>query len=77
MNKHEFLRRFETQLELELNSVSEELRLEDFKAWDSMTAMGFIAVADRLCAVQITGDQLAGCQTVGELLALLPLDSEK
>ena len=77
MDKDEFLRRFETQLELDPNSITEELRLKDFEAWNSMTAMGFIALADRLCSVQITGDQLAGCQTVADLLALLPLDSQK
>jgi acyl carrier protein len=76
MSTDEFLRDLESQFELDPNSLSVELRLEDLKAWDSMAAMGFIALADRLCSVQVTGDQLSGCQTVQDLLTLLPLDDQ-
>ncbi|MEO0531383.1 MAG: acyl carrier protein [Planctomycetota bacterium] len=74
MSKDEFRREFASQLQVDESALSSETALADVEGWDSMTAMEYIALADELCSVQVTGAQLAECETVGDLLAVLPLD---
>jgi acyl carrier protein len=57
------------QFELERPLTPDE-RLKDLP-WDSIEALKFLALVDEHFGLQITGDQLAQCRTVGDLLALV------
>jgi len=71
MTTSEFLREFETQLEVPPGTLMERKALADVDGWDSMAAVLFIALADEKIGVSISGNQIAGAKTVAELLSLL------
>ena len=71
MTKTEFLRELETALEVAPNTLTPATVLADTEAWDSMSALIFMSLADEELETALTGDQLANCRTVGDLLDLL------
>ena len=71
MTKQAFLHELEQQLELPSGSLREEDKLSDLESWDSMAAVLFIALADEKAGVTLSGSQIAGSKTVGDLLSLL------
>ncbi len=71
MTKDEFLRLFQEKLELEPRTLSGHESLKDTGFWDSLAAITFIALADEKFGVEVSGDQLAACATVDDLLHLL------
>jgi len=71
MTKQEFLRALETQLEVPKGSLREDEKLTDLESWDSMAAVLFIALADEKAGLTLSGSQIAGSKTIGDLLSLL------
>ena len=71
MTRQAFLHELEEQLELPSGSLREEDKLSDLESWDSMAAVLFIALADEKAGVTLSGSQIAGSKTVGDLLSLL------
>ena len=71
MTRSEFLRALERQLELPEGRLKEDQFLSQVEAWDSMAAVLFIALADEKVGVTVSGNQIAGAKTVGQLLSLL------
>ena len=71
MNKSDFLRELECQLDVAQNSLNESRALEDIESWDSMASIMFIALADQQLGVNVSGRQIANSKTVGDLLRLL------
>jgi acyl carrier protein len=71
MTTAEFLRALETTLELEPETITGKELLADVEWWDSMATLSFMAVADQELRVIVTGDQLANCKSVSDLLSLL------
>lgn len=71
MTRDEFLRALEEGFELPPNSLDPSQNLADLSSWDSMSALIFMALADEKAGVSVTGNQIANCQTVGDLLDLL------
>lgn len=71
MTSSNFLRALEESLELESGSVSGNEKLNDVDWWDSLAALTFMAVADQELQTIISGEQLASCNTVPDLLRLL------
>lgn len=55
---------------LELPSVTPEQALEASNGWDSMGIVIVIALLDGEAGIEVTGEQLAKCETVRDVLAL-------
>ena len=51
--------------------LSDDFKLTDFEAWDSMTHMLFITQLEEEYKVELTGDQIADIKTVGDIKKLL------
>lgn len=67
MQRSEFLKLLQDELMLDTPLSGSETLSEI--SWDSMNALSFVALADSKLGVSLTGDQLAGCKTVNDLLA--------
>ena len=71
MTRQDGLRMLEETLDLRPNTLTGEESLRDVEGWDSLSTLAFIAMVDREIGLPLRGDQVARCQTVGELLGLL------
>lgn len=71
MEKTAFLRLLEQKLDLEAGSLRGDEELETFATWDSLGVLSFMALADRACHVTLSGDAVARCRTLPELIGLL------
>jgi len=71
MTTYDFLRALEITLEIDPGSIAGNESLDDVGWWDSMAALTFMAVADEQLQVTISGEQLAKCKSVPDLLGLL------
>ena len=71
MTKREFLRLLESQMDVPDGSLNENQPLAGLEGWDSMAAVLFIALADEKLGLNISGNEIAGSKTMGDLLALL------
>lgn len=71
MTKSDFLRSIENTLELEPHSIAGHELLSDLSWWDSMAVLVFIGLADEKLQVTLSGQDLATCKNVQDLLALL------
>ena len=71
MTRQDALRLLEETLELDPNTLQGGERLQDLEAWDSLSTLGFIAMADEHFGLLLPGNQVVRCQTVDELLGLL------
>ncbi len=70
MTKNEFLREIETVVEAAPGSLTGEESLAKLPGWDSMAAIGFIAMVDSRLGVVVNPADLAACKTVADLVAL-------
>ncbi len=71
MTKAEFLLELDAALELEPGTLAPGMDLSDTEAWDSMAALIFMSLADEKLQISLSGDQLAACRTVSDLLDLV------
>ena len=71
MTKTEFLRELEEALEIPPGALTPSTALADAEGWDSMAALIFQSLADERFSVSPSGDQLAACTTINDLLDLL------
>jgi acyl carrier protein len=70
MTKQEFLLLIDELLEEAPGTLSGTERLQELEMWDSMTALGFIALLDEKFNVIVSGDDLSNCKTVNDLIQL-------
>ena len=56
---------------LEVDEVEESDALEDFEAWDSLTALSIIAFIDENYNVSVSAQDLTDAKTVGGLKSLV------
>lgn len=70
MNRLEFVKRIETLLERDAGSIDEQSVLMELPEWDSMAAIGFIAMTDAELGVAVRPQKLFECKTVGDLVGL-------
>lgn len=52
-------------------SITDETRLMSFEEWDSMNHMLFITKLEEAYAIELTGDEIAMMQTVGDVKKVL------
>ena len=69
MKTSEFLKALQGDLALNTELTGCEV-LEEL-GWDSMSALSFVALVDSKLGLQITGEQISDCQTVGDLLKIV------
>ncbi len=72
MNKHNtILLALDDLLELDPGTLTGSEELKDIETWDSLTVMGFIAMADEDFEVMVPPAQLSKCKTVADLITLI------
>jgi hypothetical protein len=74
MTRAEFLRSFDTILELPEGTLNGSEKLEDLENWNSMAMIDFIALADTNNNVKLSARQIASAETVADLLQLAKVD---
>lgn len=73
MSRNEMLREIENILERAPNSLDGSERLSEIGAVDSIAILSFVSAADKKCGVRLKAEQILGCETINDLLALLKL----
>ena len=71
MTRQEFVSELETLMEMENGSLAVEMPLQEIAEWDSMSAIGFIAMADAKLGAVVKPQKLFECRTVGDLVELV------
>ena len=56
---------------LEVDSVSESDKLQEFESWDSLTSLSIIAFVDEKYSVSISAKDLIESETIGNLEKLV------
>ncbi len=67
----EFIQHLENMLELQPGELQATTPLIDITGWDSMAAVGFLALADRDYGKAVSPAAIKICKTVGDLAALV------
>lgn len=68
MTRDEFVKKVSELVEQE---VAPETSLSDVPAWDSMSAIGFVAMVDAELGATVRPQALMECKTVADLVALV------
>ena len=68
MTVQEKLNQLEELLDIETNTLSEEMELEDIDEWDSMAVISVIAMFDDDFSKVVTPDQIKGFKTVKDII---------
>ncbi|SDD76779.1 phosphopantetheine-binding protein [Sporomusa acidovorans] len=71
-----FYEKFAEMLEISPAKVNEGLVLKD-TSWDSLAVMATIAMIDDIYNVTVPGKKLSQCQTAGDILALVQMETSK
>jgi acyl carrier protein len=69
MKKAEFLFKIEEITETKGLDGTEDL--QQIEGWNSLTALTFIALVDKHFQLNLSGDSIARCKTVDDLIALV------
>ncbi len=59
------------EIDLEQKSLSEETPLVSLKEWDSIGIISVMAMMDREFGKEITAEQIAKLDTIGDILGLM------
>jgi len=62
---------------LEVDKVEDSEVLKDFEAWDSLTSLSIIAMADSDYNIKIYTEDLLKLETIGELKSLIDSKAKK
>jgi acyl carrier protein len=69
--KSKFINLLEGVLELDKGELKGGENLDDLIDWDSLSIMGFIAMADENYDVTISTDELANCENIEDLIDIV------
>ena len=72
MQRSAFLREFEKIINATEGSLSNGANLRDLEGWNSLAMVEFVAFVDSDFNITLDSDQLAKCESVEDLLAMLP-----
>ena len=70
MTHSEFTTLFEETIDAAVGSVKPDMALADIVEWDSVSVLTFIAMADEKFGQQISGREIAACNTVTDIAML-------
>ena len=71
MTRQEFIAELEVLMEMDPGALSVEMPLQEIAQWDSMSAIGLIAMADAKLGVVVKPQKLFECRTIGDLVDLV------
>lgn len=72
--RNEIVARIEILLEADAGTLSEATLLQDIASWDSLAAVGFIAMIDENFGITPPPKKIAASKTVGDLVNLACAD---
>lgn len=58
-------------LNVKESEINDNARFADFGEWDSMAHMFFITKLEEAYSIELTGDEIADMQTIGDVRKLL------
>ncbi len=70
MKKIEFFTKVAELIELDDVNLEGEEELAELEDWDSLSVLGFIALADKEFGVAVTEKDISNCKTMNDLCAL-------
>lgn len=70
MDKKQFYEAFADIVEADPASISGSKNLKEVEGWDSLAAVGFLAMADKEFQTRVDPSKLQKCNTVDDLAAL-------
>jgi acyl carrier protein len=70
MTYEEFVAALEETVEAPAGSLTRAQKLEDLEAWDSVSMVNFLALADEKWGLHLAPRQLTACATVDDLFRL-------
>jgi acyl carrier protein len=53
------------------NQLSDDIKLTSYEEWDSMSHMLFITKIEETYGIELSGDEIANMQTVGDIKKVL------
>ena len=71
MNESDKIKMLEELLEVDEGSLLPETLLEDVDSFDSMAKLSLIVLFDDEFGKKLTGDQIKGFSTIGDILAAM------
>ncbi len=71
MNFEPFLQELASLFSVDREQLTEDFRLDPNTNWDSLTIISMMALMDDHFEIEVTGDQLRGCSTIGDVLKLI------
>ncbi len=71
MTKAEFLPHLAKTLEADSSELSDATILSNLPNWDSMRLLEVIALVDERLGASLNADQLAKCETAGQILDII------
>ena len=71
MNSIQTLASLEELLELEPGRLTADTKLAEIESWDSMAALSLIVWLEENHGKSVSGKEIRGLQTVGEILAMI------
>ena len=71
MKKEDFLFLLDELIEVEPGTLTGKEILRDLEGFDSLTVVGFIAMVDEKFDVILSPNQIAKCEEIDDLIALL------
>jgi acyl carrier protein len=55
----------------DITTMNDDIRLMSFGEWDSLTHMFFITKLEETYGIELTGDEIAEMQTLGEIKKII------
>lgn len=71
IDQSKFLHAFETAFEQRVSGVTLETAFRELSEWDSLASVMIVAEIYADYGVQVSGDELGACRTVGDLKSLV------
>ena len=71
MTKTEFLALMEDLIEVDPGTLARVESLGELEGWDSLAVISMIAMVDEHFGVELAGERIAQCRTVGDLVGLV------
>lgn len=71
---NEFIQKIEALLELPAGALKAETELQQLAEWNSMAAVGFLAMADGEYGKSVSPSEVSKCKTAGDLAKLVNVE---
>jgi acyl carrier protein len=71
IDQSEFLRAFETAFQQKVSGVTLETAFRELPEWDSLASVMVVAELYADYGVQVSGEELGSCRTLGDLKSLV------